>query len=801
MDLPNLLNKLNTNKPDQPQNFLAIEITPDVVKTALWQVKNQAIEVIALGSVQPLLSLEHETLLPAIDTSLSQATNQLKDDEPDPSQVIFGIPEDWTNNQGLTDKAKKALAYIVSKLQLKAVGFVVSSEAMITHMKSRQGGPVSMILVGITVKTIVVTLVVMDEVMGTHVVGRSDQIVEDLAEGLARFPEQDLSLPPKILLYDGTAELEHLAQELIAHDWQESFNFRHIPEIETLEPTSSIRAIAEAGGKEVAQSLGLFLAQSTPRSPLSLKQTEEAPLVNNKPIEKEINAHPFGFRTVFSEASNEEVAAGTELSNTESNEAITFEEKQVSWDNVAPTEDMTELKENESENSKHQSALGPHQIPRLKTSSSILVRIRHSLHLPKLAAKRQKDDQNQQPIKHRRRITLSKGWKWHLPGILPLPLILGLSTLLLLTLGGIIAYWNLPRAEVSVYLALKPLTKQATFTLDPSLESNEASGSSIPATLEAISTSGSKETFTTGTKIVGERAKGKITIFNRTSSSKTFDKGTRVEAGKAAFTLDNSVTVASASAKENADYSVTIDPSKETVAVTAVAIGAEFNIAKDTKLQIANYGDDTYVARSATELSGGSSREVEAVDENDLTKLKTELLSELETQLTQQITEETMGQQLSVMSDDYSVVSEEFSAEAGDEAKSISLKMEISKPVYRYAKASVTALAETMLRDEIPTNYILKPDSTNLEVTSTSINSDETVNLSATITLQLFPNLQPQTIASNLVGRPVTTAEMYLRTLPGYVRHENSFSINLPGKLSTYPHKVERITVKLKPAS
>ncbi|KXK11736.1 MAG: hypothetical protein UZ22_OP11002000297 [Microgenomates bacterium OLB23] len=89
---------------------------------------------------------------------------------------------------------------------------------------------------------------------------------------------------------------------------------------------------------------------------------------------------------------------------------------------------------------------------------------------------------------------------------------------------------------------------------------------------------------TTGTKEIGEKATGEVTIFNATESDKTFKKGTKlIASGSRSFILDSDVTVKAAEKTVTSSGDILTTTSKEKANITAEDIGTDYNLAKDTK--------------------------------------------------------------------------------------------------------------------------------------------------------------------------------------------------------------------------
>ena len=104
----------------------------------------------------------------------------------------------------------------------------------------------------------------------------------------------------------------------------------------------------------------------------------------------------------------------------------------------------------------------------------------------------------------------------------------------------------------------------------------------------------SKQTFqvsasipTTGTRDIGEKAKGEVTIYNADTEVKTFKKGTKLSTSDGiTFTLNDDVVAEEASTTITEEGDILTSTSKVQASVTAFEIGSKSNVKKDVKLKI-----------------------------------------------------------------------------------------------------------------------------------------------------------------------------------------------------------------------
>ena len=789
MDLPNLLSKLKNNQ-EEVEQFLAIEISPGTIKTAVWQVHNNKSEIISVGSMQLWQSESAQDIANAISKSLVRTTSN-----EEISKAIFGLQESWVAGDGIAGDKKTLLKEICQQVKIKPLGFVVTSESIVHFLRDQEGGPPSAVLIQVSSNEITVSIARLGRIQGSQTVGRSQHISQDVEEGLARFPTAD-SMPSRIILYDGIDSLESVKQDLIAHDWQAKLPFLHFPKIEILPKDRTIKAIAIAGGAEVAQSLGLGVS--------TFQEQEEVQEIDNEDFIHEIDSNAelldrkedvaqqvianetsvvrddenFGFHTIEI-AADEESTSIAKISQEDRGggqvEYVGGPSEPLSDPELISVNPEDIFKEPDSE---HETL----EVGQVKKTKSLLSKLR----FPKINFRFPK-------IKRRSTPPSESGARR-----LPVMIISGLVMLVLIGVAGALFYWNVPKATVTLFIKRTPLTKEVSFSVSEVIDDIDFDSNAIPGSKEVIEVVGTHQVPTTGTKTVGQRAKGKIVLFNRTLAAKTFSAGTTINGKNLRFTFDQDIKVASASTEENENFELITKPSKVEVAVTAVDIGSQYNIPVNTTLVVGNFAELSFVARSVTDFSGGSSTQVAAVSAKDVENLKDTLIIQLKQQVESKILAKSDGTKGVAQSQDQEVIAEIFSAQIGEQAENLSLDMTISQVAYSYDLKSITLLAQQQVLDQIPKNYTIESNATTVEVTKTSIADDGSIAIIATTNLKVSPIINTEKIISNIVGKYPPVTESYFKSLPGYAKVESTISPSLPARLNTFPRKPENITIGIK---
>ena len=767
MELKNIFGKLG--QAEAIKNFLAIEISGEEVKTALWRVVNKTTEVVKVGSVEEWQGNDAQVLVGAVDKSLSLA---LEGTTNEPDEVVFGLQETWVNEEGITAGRKPILKVLTEKLDLKPVGFVVTTEAISHYLSSIEGGPVSAILLFVNKTEVVVTVVVQSKMVGTQVVGRSERLSDDVEEGLARFSGVE-SLPARMIIYDGGEDMEVARQGLLNHEWQKKLSFLHFPKVEVMEKDASVRAVAVAGGAEVAKSQGL---EVTGMASMDLGDggAEENEILEDKVGETDSateTAEDFGFEKVVTSDVVETPTVEVSNQEVESEESLGQEFKTMDNFTIGDHEVMVSKGDQPQRIEGEEGAL---------EESSGGVRGKLASFLGGVGGVFGKFR-----LPWAGKLGKVSSW-WWIGG--------GLVVLLMIVLG--LVYWNVPKAKVMIYLSPRVVEKTMEFTLDPEARVLNAEELVLPAEAREVEVDGERTIPTTGEALVGERASGVVKVFNRTESSRTLEAGTELTLDNLVFTLDEAVTIASASSEENDDFTTTIVPSSEDVSVSASDIGDEYNLAGDTQLSVADFATSSFVARVNSGLSGGFARQIRAVAEEDLEKLLNDLTEELMRKAVDEVGNEKSDREAVVVTVGQEIVDEEYSGDEGDEGDELSLKLKLRLPIYLYSVGDLRLLLEKEYESDIPDEFRLNDDDIEIVVEEVDLN-DNLVLVGAVVKMKLVPDLDTQEIIAVIRGKYPALTEDYFRSIPNFSKVDTEFNPGLPDRIKTFPKKAGNITVEV----
>ena len=741
MLLKDILAKLNSKKQKKTEAFLTLEISRGLVKSAVWTVKEEKTAVLNFGSTEEW-EKESQGLIAAADLSLTKASEGII---PEPTRVIFGLPEGWVEGEEIKEEKKQLLKELSQKLELEPIGFVVNLEALVTFLRHKEGTPLSGIFIRLMETEVMITLVQTGRIKGSKMVGRSNDLAADVREGLARLGSFK-ELPSRMILFDGLADFEEARQQLISFDWQEHLPFLHFPQVEVLKINDSVEAVSIAGGAEVAKSLGFEIKE---------KEKEKEKAVQEEKTEKsQLTADELGF----------------------------VQDKDV-------TEVETEIEEEEEKD--RQLTVKSKEAVQLKKQPAVALQ-----------------PQSAEPAKFKLKEKLARFFSifskasFKLPRLLvkkrPLFLVLPFIFILLVAGGGFLFYWYVPKAKVDIYLQAKVLEKDLSIIISQQADKVDQDQAVIPGSFKEIEVEGQETKETTGEKLIGDKAKGGVIVYNKTEMAKVFPQGTvLIGPGQLTFSLDEEIEVASKSA-EQTDEGEKITYGKTETTLTAVSIGTEANLDPESDFSFKDYPTSLYEATAKDGLSGGTSRQVKAVSKEDQSQLLEQLNKRLKAEAKQKLEGQGSSQEKVIEKEvEEDVLQQDFSADVGQEEDQLTLKLKKKFIFPSFKKESLDQLVSQKISGEVPDGFVFKDQTFEVEIKEVEFEDDQ-AKAKVGVKLKLLPKLDLAEIKDNLKGRYPQVVEDYLEKLPNFSRADIQISPQLPAKLRTLPRLEDNITIEVK---
>ncbi len=377
----------------------------------------------------------------------------------------------------------------------------------------------------------------------------------------------------------------------------------------------------------------------------------------------------------------------------------------------------------------------------------------------------------------------------------------------LLGVVGVVTYRyvsRLPQAHVKIVVNSQPLTRSFEIKVisghDTSADEKILKGTTLEAGLddEVI-------VETTGEKIVGEKAKGEITIYNKTTEEKKFKKGTDIiyrdkDDDKFVYELRDDITVGP-SVDDPGPPPGEIWGSAD-VEVEAKEIGKDYNIDKGEDLEVEDQDDSDFVAKVNKDIDGGKEETIKIVAQEDMDKAIQTLQENSKEKALKALDQKITGDQKLISgSENVAVVKETFSHKLGDETEELKLSQTFSAKCLTYVSGDLNTLVDTLTESFVPEGFELsdKERAVNVEVlgnTETTLLNDSEADLQVTLKTFVVTDISEDSIKQALMGLTVNEAEKYLGSIRNVKTYELSINPHVPF-FDNVPKDESRIIINL----
>lgn len=343
-----------------------------------------------------------------------------------------------------------------------------------------------------------------------------------------------------------------------------------------------------------------------------------------------------------------------------------------------------------------------------------------------------------------------------------------IAVIILFLLGGFL-YVYLPLTKIELRLAAKKETQKVNLVVDKSAQGVNVSGAIIPAVEVNAEKTITKNVQTTGTKNIGTKAQGTLTVSNSYSTSaQTLVAGTRFESGGLTFVAQSDISVPGY--VDEGDGAIA---GNATVSVIAAEPGDEYNLGTSTfhiPLYAGTARYDKLTAVNKDSMSGGTTKEVKIVTEADITAATEALKNEAETEIKKEgQNKKKEGFSIEADSEKVTVGDITVSKKAGDEANEFSVsakaayyglsfnRSELNKMVYEYLKSKT-----------IPTKQILETELSSVDLVIDEVNFEQgKIMGTASVAIHLGTKIDDNRLKDEVIGNNKEKAENYLKNLEG----------------------------------
>ena len=540
--------------------YLALTITSEKVLALIWSLENEEVKTLGFAQrkYQDLDNLAHQAAQ-AIDSSAEQAKS-------DVTKVVFGLSQNWFDNQELTKSANNLLENLSADLELESQAFVPLSVAVKNFLKAKEKITPQAILLGLFEKSCEAHLVKNNQIKNSTF-SRNQPSPETVKQLINNLEEKE-SLPARLAIY-GIKEDSGFKDKLNSAPL--SSLFTQEPKIDFIDEETLALSVAWAQASDIAgHEIGLAPPALDGNNQVKVPEPDEFGFVQDQDILKEDTA--------------------------EEEEPQTAVSKEATEENLTIPLAHQNLKEGEKE--EIFTADGKSQ------KISLLEQIITLSWLDKLTSIFKK------------------------PGALRKIFIAALALILILFISSLVLAQTITKAEVTI--KVKAQSQESNFTAlvdakgNSDFENHKIGGGEIES-----GQSGSQKAVVTGKKKSGEYAKGEVSVFNWTTSKISFQKGTIIISKDGIkFNLDSDVEVASRSASTPGQTKSPVIAT-EYGDKGNVSSGNDFSFQQYDELLYSARNDTAFAGGDEKEITVVSQNDMDKLEKSLLDSLKGKAVTDL----------------------------------------------------------------------------------------------------------------------------------------------------------------------------
>jgi len=278
----------------------------------------------------------------------------------------------------------------------------------------------------------------------------------------------------------------------------------------------------------------------------------------------------------------------------------------------------------------------------------------------------------------------------------------------------VLAYVFVPSATATIILETTDLETTNEIVVDKNVNKENPEEFIIPGVEVEVEKDLVKEFNATGTKDVGEKTKAQITFYNNYGSEpQIIAAGTTLTAKGQSYTLDETISIPGFILVSYPP--LVTEPGSTTGNITATNPGVEYNI-DSSNFSISTLSgtkSEKIYGQSSSALTGGTSKKVTVISEDDMSNAKASIQVELEEAAKVSILEEA-GEDSKLIASTFRSTEESFlsSKNQDEEAATFTLTKKI--------KTTAMTFSETKLRE-----MVIEKNEADLGEEKALVNSDE----------------------------------------------------------------------------
>lgn len=759
-------------KKEEKDYFLALLLKPSKIGAILFEKKEG--RLLILGSSEKNIEkhideYNDEELIQISDVVISEIEQKLPENA-FVTKTIFALPHQFVENGKIKKEYLLKFKKLCESLELSPMGFIVDIEAIVYFLQKKEGMPITSIFIELTKQTVYMYVVRSGNVLEVLTSDLRDNYITTVEYLLSQVQSFDV-LPTKLILLN-LEGAESIQQQFLSHQWKKELPFLHVPQIVTLDKGFENEAIING----VATQMGFDVLKADKKD---LDFAKETVVKDKEEVEEEqVDSTDFGF-IKDEDVSKEDVKDEADLESIKS-ESDQTEEAANSFATVneySGNEDISIGKEDRKDEN---------VLIKQSPKENVDINLQSENKKPKSYSNIAKfSNPFEQLLKKMPRFNISS-----MLALAPQKNFVILFIILVGILGGTLYlyYSHIVKAEVILFGEKQVFDRKADIVFSP--EGEDLVHGQIKIRQIEAQIEDSSEKQTTGSKEIGEKSKGEVTIYNKTETKKTISKGTKIEGpNDLLFELASDVTIASTSA-----FSTNYSSSKSQV--VAVKFGPEYNLPSGSNFEFADFPTSSYFAKNDGAFSGGSKKTIPVVSKKDMDALSDITVKKLSSKALDDIKSKVENDEVvipNILSVEFS--KKNYNKKEGEESKNLSLSSSITFTGGAYKKKSVEQYALSLSDEQISSSYAIDDKSTKTDVKI--VNDKDNIKAVLGAHTEYVPKIDEDKIRKNITGKTVGTASQYLKKIKNISDFKVLLRSSIPFLPQILPFNSQNIRVSL----
>jgi len=359
----------------------------------------------------------------------------------------------------------------------------------------------------------------------------------------------------------------------------------------------------------------------------------------------------------------------------------------------------------------------------------------------------------------------------------------------LLVIGGALFYIFYPKAIITMKVKSTLLEKEVEVIVDNNINDPDETRFAVPGELLESEQQGGKKYPTSGKKDVGEKARGTVTISNGSGDSQKVSAGHDLKADSGLiFKTSADVTIPGATVGGGGG----IIPGKADVQVEATESGDKYNIGPASFSMSGNL----LSGKSANPMSGGSSKQINIVSQNDINSAKDDLKNNIAATTHEDLKKKAGANKIYDSSIVDEIISEETDKKAGDEADEFEIKIKVKSSVISFNEEQFRAMVVKILEKGIPSDQMLSLKPSDEVVTSGSDTSikEGILKIKGTVKTHTIVKMDINQIKDAVKGKNRVDAENILKAMKDVEKAD--IALDPSWLIKKIPTREKRIEIK-----